>query len=1088
MKIKQRTYIVPVFVLFLFSGATSLAYEVVWTRMLIRSFGATSLAVSTVLAAYMAGMALGSYVFGRLIDRRGNPILIYGLLTLGIGVFALIFSLLVTALTPLYRSIYPHLQGSFYSLSLIRFALSFSILLIPTTLMGGTLPILSRYVARSLSSLTLRVGWLYSINTFGAVLGTFGTGFLLLPSLGMRTTTHVATAANVTIFLISLLISRSGGIGSPGRARAAAQRQRAPAEEIAQPPGPEDNRKREWATRRNERVVLLAFLFTGLAALSAEVVWFRVLTLVVGTTTYAFTTMLTTFLLGLALGSAVFARIAQRSSRPGRLFALLILAVGFVVFASTVAFGRLPVLYMELYESTAKMWSNLISLQFLLSLGLMIVPTFLMGGIFPLVARIYATDLSRVGVRVGTAYAFNTVGSICGSFIGSFLLLRVLGVEHGMIAVSLIYLAVGLVLFLTVAEKMRLRLRLAGSAAVALVVVMMMAFSPGWDQKLMTSAVYVYAPVYKTREGLMGALEGRQVLFYDEGPGATVSVEKDQNILGIRIDGKTDASSGSDMITQVLLSHLPLLSHPAPDTVLIIGLGAGVTLGSAEIYDIEYLECVELLENVIEAAHFFGGITYDCMSDPRLKMIVGDGRNHLVLTEQQYDVIISQPTNPWISGVGDLFTVEFFSQARQRLKPGGIMCAWFHTYHMGESELRSTLRTFISVFPHARLWFCDESDIILTGSLEPVDVDTEFAARMNRPRVRKDLDRVSIDEPTDILSALLLDDTELRAFAQAGGDIHTDDNMMLEYQAGRRIAEATHIIHLSNFYEALRPRSYPALDQATNDAIARQTNARKLTMKASIERLAGRPAGALALYDRAYATAPNDQYVVSKYADIHLSRGDVLLADGNLDAAEPEYEKALADPRLTDAWIAYHGLGYINLNRGSLEHAHAYLTRSLELFRDNPDGHFNLAQVQIGLGDTLGAIESYERAWTLDPTDPDIVNNLAWFYAATGKHLDRALELAASAAATAGGAGDYDTLGWVYFKMGDMAGARAALEKALEIDPQSVESLYHLAHVHMVKGERARAGELLTTLMRLDNGKIGAKAGEMLNEIKKEGY
>jgi len=329
---KSQSYIAPVYILFLFSGATGLAYQVVWIRMLVRTFGATSFAISTVLAAYMAGLALGSYLFGRIIDRRGNPILLYGFLELGIGIFALLFPLILAAWHPMFRGLYMGLEGRFYLLSLIRFALAFSVLLIPSTLLGGSLPILSRYVTESLSTLTQRVGLLYSINTFGAVAGTFVTGFLLLPALGMKMTTFAAVAANVAIFLISLMLSRS-------QVRPAA---------VTGETEEEDGGPRKRTS--SETIVLVAFLFTGLAALSAEVIWSRVLTLVVGTTVYAFTIMLTTFLLGLALGSAVFSRIAQRVSRPRTLFAVLVLLIGFVVFATIVAFGKLPIAYMLLYQ------------------------------------------------------------------------------------------------------------------------------------------------------------------------------------------------------------------------------------------------------------------------------------------------------------------------------------------------------------------------------------------------------------------------------------------------------------------------------------------------------------------------------------------------------------------------------------------------------------------------------------------------------------------------------------------------------------------------------------------------------------------
>jgi spermidine synthase len=1064
---RQQSHLIPVFMLFLFSGATGLAYEVIWTRMLVRSFGATSFAVSTVLAAYMAGMALGSYLFGRMIDRRGNPIRIYGLLELGIAIFALVFPLLVAAFGPLYRGIYPALEGRFYLLSLIRFLLTFSLLLIPTTLMGGTLPVLSRYVTRSLSNLSFRVGWLYSINTFGAVAGTFGTGFFLLPALGMRSTTYTAVAANLTIFVIALMLSRTAV-----KPAAAAR---------------EERKITHGRAPSYERVVLVAFLFTGLAALSAEVIWARVLTLVVGTTVYAFSTMLTTFLLGLAVGSAVFARVAQRSSRPRTVFAVLVLAIGFFVFASTVAFGRLPVIYMKLYESVGTTWQNLVSVQFLLSVALMIVPTFLMGGTFPLVARIYATDLSRVGARIGTAYAFNTVGSICGSFIGSFVLLKFLGVESGMITVSVIYLAVGLVLYLAVAERVRGGLRYAGSGAIVAGAVLMMVFSPGWDRKLMTSAVYVYSPVYETAEGLREALARRQILFYDEGPGATVSVERNQNILSIRIDGKIDASSGGDMITQELISHLPLLFHPDPDTVLLIGLGSGVSLGSAQTHDIEYIECIELLDNVIDAAHFYDDITYDCMSDPRLKLVVSDGRNHVRLADRFYDVIISQPTNPWISGVGDLFTLEFFTEVRQRLKPGGVICAWFQTYHMGEPELRSTLRTFVEVFPHASLWFSNESDVILIGSSAPIAIDRGLVERMARPRVREDLARVSIDEVADILSAQLLNEQDLRTFVQGASRIHTDDNMLLEYQAGRRIAEATHVIHLSNFLAGLKPNRYEGMDETLNGMVRTRVEARQLTMKATIQRIRGDLDGARNLYDRAYSIAPQDQYVANKYAEIHLDAGDVHLVRGNLAHAMTEYQKALADTNHPDSWIAYDGIGLIHLMTGDYMRARDSFTASVARNPFSADVHFNLAETLVALGDTPAAITGYERAWELNPKDVDTANNLAWYYAAADGDLEQALELAQFAASEGGQARNYDTLGWVYFKIGDLDEAQAALEQAVAAEPERVESLYHLALVHQGKGEENRAQELLRTVIRLEpGGEFATKAGVIIDGIEEE--
>ncbi len=1063
---KNQSHIAPVYILFLFSGATGLAYQVVWIRMLVRTFGATSFAISTVLAAYMAGLALGSYIFGRIIDRRGNPILLYGFLELGIGIFALLFPLILAAWHPLFRELYIGLGGRFYLLSLIRFTLAFSALLIPTTLMGGTLPILSRYVAENLSTLTQRVGLLYSINTFGAVAGTFATGFVLLPALGMKMTTFTAVAANVAIFLICLMLARSHVRGATVTG------------------GTKEEEAGPGKRTSSETIVLVAFLFTGLAALSAEVIWSRVLTLVVGTTVYAFTIMLTTFLLGLALGSATFSRIAQKVSRPRTLFAVLVLLIGFVVFATIVAFGKLPIAYMQIYESMDPTWTNLMSLQFLLCVGLMIVPTFLMGGTFPLVARIYAIDLSRIGARIGTAYAFNTVGSILGSFIGSFVLLQLLGVEKGMVTVAVIYLAVGVVLFLTVTERMKRGTRLAGAGVVVLAAALMLIFSPGWDHKLMTSGVYTYADIYKNVEGLRERLKHRELLFYDEGPGATISVERVQNLLSLKIDGKNDASNAEDMITQELISHLPLLLHEDPDTILIIGLGSGVSVSSAAVHDVERIDCIELLDNVVVAARIFDEYTRDVLNDPRVHMTIGDGRNHVRLTDKTYDVIISQPTNPWISGVGDLFTVEYFEEARAHLKPGGFMTAWLALYHMGDEEVRSTLKSFVEVFPNATLWFSNEGDIILVASLSPMKIDRHFTERMALPRVREDLERVGIDGPADILSALLMDGPALRKYADESGVLHTDDNMLLEFQAARRTAQHAFVEHLKNFAGVLQPRRFADLSAEINQQAAAQLEGKRYAMMATIEQSRNNGARALELYDMAYATAPSDPYVASEYGDVYATLADTLLSRGDWTGALDHYAKAAGNIERHRAWVPHDGLGVCYMQMGRYEEAGQELETAAGLNPYNANIFYNLGVTSSVLGDTQAAIASYERTLELDGGNVDAANNLAWLYAVRGEKLDRALELALMATGQVPSANNLDTLGWVYYMMGDYGAAGIELGRALETEPEWVESIYHLALVHLKTGDDSKARDLLRKVVRLDRGgEFASKAGGMLDGI-----
>jgi spermidine synthase len=1067
---KSRKQILPVFLLFLLSGATSLAYQVVWTRELIRVFGATSLAISTVLAAFMAGLAIGSYFFGRSIDRRGNPLITYGALEMGIGIFALAFPLLLDAFNPLYRGLYPASGGATAGLTVARFLISFVIVLVPTTLMGGTLPVLSRYVTENVSGLAFRVGWLYSINTFGAVAGTFVTGFVLLPRLGIRSTTLVAVAFNFLIFVLSMLMARSA-LGA--RAGAPAVQAAAPGE--AAPAG-----------RRitgPELAVLLAFFFTGLAALSAEVIYTRVLKLVVGTTVYAFSTMLTAFLLGLALGSAVFARVAQRTSRPRLVFSVIVALIGVLVFASTVGFGKLPIAFMDIYEGMTKTWGNLIGVQFLLSFLILIIPTFFMGATFPLVARIYATDLSRVGARIGTAYAFNTVGAITGSLLGAFVFLTYLGVEKGMFAVALIYLAVGVLLFLTVAEAMRLGLRAAVTAAFIVVLVLLSVLAPKWDRKLMTTAVYAYAEIYGTREGMLEDVHLRKLEYYNEGPAATVSIERSQTVTAMRIDGKIDASSGGDMITQELIAHLPLLLHERPDSVLVVGLGSGVTLGSCETHAVKHIDCVELIESVIEAAHYFDDYCHNCQDDPRLSLFVGDGRNHVFLSSRKYDVLISQPTNPWIEGVGDLFTVEYFEACRRRLKAGGIMCCWVQVYHMGVDELKSVLKSYIHVFPNATLWFANESDIILIGSLGEPRYDL-LVERMSEPYIAADLARVLVDEPEDILAMFLMDEPELAGYVEDVKGFHTDDNMLIEFSAGKRILQSTNFLHLENLVRYVRPRVFAGLGDDLNARIARHMRARRVAMSATLARSRGEGPKAVGLYDEAYAMAPRDVYVLTRYADVHTDVGDAFVHREEYLAAMPNYEMALAESVSYKAWMRYDGLAVVSYGLGNPEEALKYFDRVLDLYPDYDQATFSMAEIYLELGDTLSAVQYYERTLEIAPDRYDAANDLAWIYAVRGENLERARDLALMATVADPAPFNYDTLGWVYYRMGEPDRAREALETALEIDPGWVESTYHLALVYLGTGDAGTAKRLLDEVIRTDqNGYYRDLAREKLDEL-----
>jgi spermidine synthase len=517
--------------------------------------------------------------------------------------------------------------------------------------------------------------------------------------------------------------------------------------------------------------------------------------------------------------------------------------------------------------------------------------------------------------------------------------------------------------------------------------------------------------------------------------------------------------------------------------VLVVGLGSGVTLGSCETHPVEYIDCVELIESVIEAAHFFDAYCYNCQADPRVRLFVGDGRNHVFLSDRKYDVLISQPTNPWIEGVGDLFTVEYFEACRKRLKPGGTMCCWVQVYHMGVDELRSVLKSYIHVFPQTTLWFANESDVILIGSLDPPRYDL-LVERMSEPRIYADLARVLVDEPEDLLGMFLMDEEDLARYVEGMEGFHTDDNMLIEFSAGKRILESTNFLHLEQMVRALKPRRFPGLSDELNASVAARMRARKTTISATLARARGDVQKGLELYDEAYAMAPEDVYVVTRYTEVHTEAGDAMVRNGDYLPAMAHYEKALAETLSHKAWMRYDGLAVASYSTGDPDAALYYFGKVLEKYPDYDQATLSVAGIHLEQGDTLSAIDYYEKTLEINPERADAANDLAWVYAVRGEKLARALDLAHMAAMAERTPFNYDTLGWVYYRMGDYGRAEKALETALDIEPRWVESTYHLAMVNLGKGDVGTAKRLFDEVIRTDEtGYFKGLAQEKLDDL-----
>ena len=768
------------FVCFFLSGGTALVYEVVFLRMLGLVFGHTVHAVATVLIVFMGGLALGSALFGGLTPRIRSPIQAYGWLELGIGAWAALLPMLFAWSAAWYPDLFRALGQSHAVLPWIQFALGSALLLVPTTLMGGTLAVLSQALAGPDSRVGRLVGGLYAVNTCGAVVGAAMAGYVLLPSLGNRATIEAAAALNLALGFAALVY---------GRARSAR-----PAGIDLAPASESDADVREAPSRDVKplgvRLTVVALGISGAVSMLYEVTWTRALALVLGSSTYAFTAMLVAFLLGLAGGSALYAwRWGTRQPSPVA-FGALQAGIAVLVVPVLLMFERLPELLLAAlrwsYAPPFVMW-----IQLGLSVGVLLPVTLLIGATFPCAVAVATPGAARVGESVGRIYAANTVGAVGGAVLTGFALVPALGVHAAIVVGVVVNLLLAALLTATADLRPAWRWGSAGAALLAAVAVAV-GIAP-WDPRVMSSGPAIYVGPYlrsaaaSSSSSIGATLRSQRVLFYRDGRSGTVSVGQSGVHRYLRINGKTEGSTSLDMPTQQLVGHLPLLTHPDPRDVLVIGLGTGVTAGAVARHGIRRLDVVEIEPAVVEAAgRFFGEANGHVLLDPRTRTLVADGRNFLFTTPDRYDVIISEPSNPWISGLASLFSEEFFRLTRAHLSPGGVMVQWIQLYNLRPDDLRMILKTFQGVFPATTVWNISE-DLLLVGRTEPGALDLgRVKARFAEGRVGEDLGYPGNGAWPSVLGFFALGETDTARFVE-DAERNTDDRLTLEFSAPRAL-------------------------------------------------------------------------------------------------------------------------------------------------------------------------------------------------------------------------------------------------------------------------------------------------------------
>lgn len=755
--------------LFFLSGISGLIYEVVWTRLLTYLFGATIYAVSTVLASFMGGLALGSLIFGRLADRWEHKSLkAYALLESGIGIAAILLLIIIRALEPVYGVVYRHGTNSFLLLSLVRFILCFIALLLPTTLMGGTLPLLSRFVARQQRVLGLRVGALYSVNTFGAVVGCFLAGFYFIAGLGIRGTILLAVGINFTVALIGLWLWKKLSVVTEGTP----ENLQTEASSLSGFP--------EYDYKLIKKVLWLYF-FAGMIALAYQVGWWRGLVFnfdVLKNTTYAFTAMLTVFLIGLASGSAVMARFVDRQHDPLRLFGLLQVFIGLAGYLSVFVIyfkgrGIAPFEYFDASGVNLRWW-NAIANIFIKTIAAIFLPTFLMGMSFPVVVRICISSLKRVGAGVGKIYALNTLGCIIGAFIAGFFLIPFLGLGKGLIFLALGNVLLGFVIFLIHPELTR-RSKNIFIVLIILIIALMLLRSP-------------------MRATLQPVEEAESLLFYKEGPLATVAVV--ETLLGYRtlyVDNVGVAGTDPIMLTdQKSLAHVPLLLLPEATSVLTVGFGSGGASWSYTLYSsLQQIHCVEICPTVLEAAPYLLDSNHGILelNDPRYRIIIDDVRSYLRFTDQLYDVIATDCTDLRYKTNANLYDYEYFQLCRRRLTDRGMVVVWTPLAGLTDKDFRMTLRTFYKVFPEMSVWYMNNEPthyILLVGTKMPLRINyREMQVKLQDPKIKADLAELNLDDVDKILSCFIVGADKTKAFL-GEGLINTENHPYIEFDTPKQ--------------------------------------------------------------------------------------------------------------------------------------------------------------------------------------------------------------------------------------------------------------------------------------------------------------
>jgi spermidine synthase len=768
-----------IYFLFFCSGVTALIYEIVWTRMLTLVFGHTVFSVSVVLAAFMAGLGFGSYLFGAAIDRlsapggetfekagetvstpsedsASTPLLIYGWVEIALFVVCGLLSLLLANFSSFYAWVHVWLPDSIIIQNAVKAVLAFTLIFIPTTLMGATLPIISKYYVTDNARLGTQVGFLYAVNTLGAVAGCLLTGFLLISALGVLQTVLLTALVNLLLGVSAIRIYQESGGGSVFKVNLP---------KISWPTFSVNSEQKFW---------MGVSLICGFTALAYEVVWTRLLVFSISSTVYSFSMMLAVFLLGIVLGSLLVIPVIGRVANLRTVLIGLQVVIGLFVIGSLYNMESLLSPPWNSYQLSDP--AVTLGHYFVDSASLMLIPTLCFGMSLPILIKIVSGGHEHIGKGTGQIYASNTLGAIFGSLFMGFLILPELGSQKSLLLIASLNLFLGVLLFLN-GSYLRTAVR-RGLAVVFTVVILFLNVAIPDD---LLDAFFM--------RDSSGQRSPKALLYFEEGLTDTVAVFRD-NYGVLDPEAKRLITNGISMSASnvtasrymKLLAHIPILLVDAPEDVLVVCFGTGQTTGAAAIHPgVRSVDSVDLSPSVIRAGKIFATENHDVLNNPKVNFILQDGRNHLLTTGKKYDVITSEPPPPRTAFTVNLYTKEYYEAAKKRLKPGGIVAQWIPLHSQGEKEVAMHFKTFHDVFEHTIAWMPVANEMLIIGSDRPIELDfKKLQQRLAEPVVKEALADIEIENAYSFLSNVWFLEDRIEAVS-AGYDVITDNRPGIEF-------------------------------------------------------------------------------------------------------------------------------------------------------------------------------------------------------------------------------------------------------------------------------------------------------------------